>query len=273
MRLGQGAGLFQRKALCDKTSKGINQLSRCKCFYRREVPSSFREHSNPSSLLLTNLAKQTHYSTRRPNGSSHTMNHVLAGTSTTTMRLAKPRACLAALLLTSLTACSSEHARAPTFDEIGANLSRYLTTYPGVERGETSSCIELKVDLVRSVMKGQIVATDGFKDRSIDSSLLRNGEVVYFEGRARNVITPVAAGSETLITGELEAAGANYGLIFRGSSPITDRRVKEGSLMRGGASSPMLGPEGAYVCGFGVAVVEGRLNGIVVTDAIEFSRQ
>lgn len=201
------------------------------------------------------------------------MNHALAGTSTTTMRLAKPRACLAALLLTSLAACSSEHARAPTFDEIGANLSRYLTTYPGVERGETSSCIELKVDLVRSVMRGQIVATDGFKDRSIDSSSLRNGEVVYFEGRARNVITPVAAGSETLITGELEAAGANYGLIFRGSSPITDRRVKEGSLMRGGASSPMLGPEGAYVCGFGVAVVEGRLNGIVVTDAVEFSRQ
>ncbi len=172
--------------------------------------------------------------------------------------------------LVNVTACARDSG-SHSLDEIAADLPSYLARYPGVQRGQTSSCIELKVDLVHAVRNGSIDASGGLIDRTTDPSRLRNGQVVYFEGLAKNVIVPIKTANETLFSGTLQTASSTDGLLFRSSGQATNARVNEGSLMKGGASSPMMDNRGAYVCGFGVAVVGGRLNGIAVTDAIEFT--
>ncbi len=174
--------------------------------------------------------------------------------------------------LIAVTACARD-SRSPSLNEIASNLPTYLARYPGVQGGHTNSCMELKVDLVRAVTGGSIDASSGLIDRTADSSQLRNGQVVYFEGLAKNVIVPIKTANETLFSGTLETARSTDGLLLRSSSQATNARVNEGTLMKGGASSPMMDSRGAYVCGFGVAVVGGSLNGIAVTDAIEFTPQ
>ncbi len=180
------------------------------------------------------------------------------------------RIALLSAALVAVTACARDSG-SPSLEEIASNLPTYLARYPGVQGGRPGSCMELKVDLVRAVRSGSIDASSGLVDRTVDSSRLRNGQVVYFEGLAKNVIVPIKTANETLFTGTLETAGSTDGLLLRSSSQATNSRVNEGSLMKGGASSPMMDNRGAYVCGFGVAVVGGRLNGIAVTDAIEFT--
>lgn len=177
---------------------------------------------------------------------------------------------LLSVALMSMAACARD-SRAPTLEQIASELPSYLARYPGVQGGHTSTCIELKVDLVQAVKSGSIDASSGLIDRTTDSSRLKNGQVVYFEGLAKNVIEPIKTANETLFSGTLQTAVSTDGLLFRSTGRATNARVNEGSLMKGGATSPMMDNQGAYVCGFGVAVVGGRLNGIVVSDAIEFT--
>lgn len=180
------------------------------------------------------------------------------------------RPALLSVALLSMAACGRD-VGAPTLEQIESDLPSYLARYPGVKRGQTSTCIELKVDLVQAVKSRKIDASSGLIDRTTDSARLKNGQIVYFEGLAKNVIEPIKTANETLFSGTLETASSTDGLFFRSSGQTTNARVNEGTLMKGGAASPMMDNQGAYVCGFGVAVVSGRLNGIVATDAIEFT--